>query len=138
MVEQNDILLITPQLFLDAMNAQHLWMGQFCALAFDQCEHCITHLKSDSAHSHPYSKIVSNHATKWCHMLGLCTQLFKRKVKDPAEQNVAVKRLAKALHANVLDYAAGSLTFLLDEGGSRDRDNEALLENRVEALAANA
>jgi hypothetical protein len=119
MVEQNDILLITPQLFLDAVTAQHLFMGQFCALAFDQCQHCIGSDEIVHADSHPHTKIVHDHVNRWCHMLGLCTQPFKKKHKDPAAQTLAMKRLTQALHANVLDCATGSLTFLLDEPRSR-------------------
>ena len=100
-VERNDLLLITPMLFLDALSAEHLWMGQFCALAFDECQHCVG--------SHPYSKILSKYyalaPAGSIRILGLCTQLVKRKVKDDSEKKAAVKRLEKALCAPVRDAA---------------------------------
>ena len=100
-VERNDLLLITPQLFLEALRAEHLWMSQFCALAFDECQHCVG--------SHPFSKILSEYyalaPAGSIRILGLGTQLVKRKVKDDSEQKAAVKRLEKALCAPVRDAA---------------------------------
>ena len=104
-VERNHLVAITPQLFLDALKAEHLWMGEFCAVTFNECQHCIG--------SHPFSKIVSELAIMQpsdrvgcaIRVLGLGRRLFKAKIKDLAEQEAAVKRLAQALHANVRDAA---------------------------------
>ena len=83
-VEQNDVLICTPQLFFDALRSEHIAMGEFCAIAFDECQHCIG--------SGPMAKIVSKYVGKPgqnLRVLGLgMTELFKyrRKYRERAEE----------------------------------------------------
>lgn len=92
-VEQNDLLICTPQLFFDALRSEHIAMGEFCAIAFDECQHCIG--------THPMAKIVSKYAGKPGHLrvLGVGRQLFTRKHRNCAEG--AVKQLEIAMQAHV-------------------------------------
>ena len=98
-VERSDLLVIVPQLFLDALRAEHIWIGQFCAFAFDECQNCIG--------SHPFSSFLSEYitiiTTDSIRLLGLGTRLVKRKVKDTAEQQAVLQRLERALCATVRD-----------------------------------
>jgi ERCC4-related helicase len=99
-VEQNDPIIITPQLFLDALTVGHLEMSEFCALAFDECQHCIG---SHGCHSHPFSRIVDSLVIRdSIRVLGLGTHLVKKKIKDSAEQQAAVNSLERVLHAKVV------------------------------------
>ena len=96
-VEQNDVLICTPQIFLDALRSEHIAMGEFCAIAFDECQHCIG--------SGPMAKIVSKCVGKPgqnLRVLGLgMTEIFKyrRKYRKRAEE--AVKQLEIAMQAHV-------------------------------------
>ena len=74
-VERNDLILVSPQLFLNALERSFLSMGQFCALVFDECQHCVG--------AHPFSKILSEYFRPMQHpdsirVLGVGTTLVKR------------------------------------------------------------
>ena len=93
-VEQNDLLICTPGVFLDALRSEQIAMGDFCAIALDECQHCIG--------SHPMAKIVSEYAVPSnLRVLGLGRQLWRTKFRHRAEQKEAVERLQEALHASV-------------------------------------
>ena len=115
-VKRSDLLLITPQLFLDALEAKHLWMSQFCAVAFDECQHCFG--------GHPFSKILSDYCAHEpegaIRILGLSTQLAKRKLRGDTERKAAVKRLERALCGPVKEASD-----LLAEAEISERDPDA-------------
>ena len=93
-VEQNDLLICTPQLFFDALRSEHIAMDMFCAIAFDECQHCIG--------SSPMAQIVAKYLGKPgqnLRVLGLGIQLFRRKYRKHAKE--AVKQLEIAMQAHV-------------------------------------
>ena len=102
-IEGNEVLMITPQLFLDALNSEHLRLNEFCALAFDECQNCI----GRDIHSNPYAKILSSYYTfhnlRWetIRVLGLCTQPHKNNAKTHGARLHAVVQLQQALRARV-------------------------------------
>ena len=99
-VQQHDIFVVAPQVFLDALYFEYIRLEQFCALVFDDCQHCIG--------SHACSKILrwyfaAVQESDSIRVLGVGTHLVKRKIKDDVERRAAVKRLEKALHAQGRD-----------------------------------
>ena len=90
-VEQHELLLITPQLFLDALNAKWTWMSEFCALTFIECQHCIG--------THPFGKIVEHLNFDSVRVLGIFSY-HKRKNNNPGKRKAAMMSLENALHAN--------------------------------------
>ena len=95
-----EVLLITPQLFLDALGARHLDLVAFGVIVVDECEHCIG--------SHPYACIFKEHYRSTLgqgndiRVLGMSSQLVKRKVKGPEKQQ-ALRRLEKSMHSTRVD-----------------------------------
>ena len=87
-VETTDIVLTSPQLFLDAVMAGHVALTMFCAVAFDECQHCIG--------SHPFSKLAQHILASGedIRMLGICSRLHRRRYMDGGGA-----ALMKALHA---------------------------------------
>ena len=67
--EENELLIITPCLFLDTLRACHLSPFEFCSLVFVECKHCV----GSRPHSHPFSKIPSVFSTAQPRILGLAT-----------------------------------------------------------------
>ena len=89
-VDTTDIVLTSPQLFLDAVMAGHVALTMFCAVAFDECQHCIG--------SHPFSNLARLILASGedIRMLGCCSRLHRRRYMD-----VGGAALMKALHAGV-------------------------------------
>ena len=95
-----EVLLITPQLFLDALGARHLDLVSFGVIVVDECQHCLG--------SHPYASIFKEHYRNApgqgneIRVLGMSSQLVKRKVKGKDEQLQALKRLERSMHSQHL------------------------------------
>ena len=93
-----DVILITPQLFLDALTARNLELTHFCILVFDECQQCVG--------SHPYSRIFSDHyiharPAGSIRVVGLAETLVKRKVKEESEVKQAIRKLEKSMHSQM-------------------------------------
>ena len=67
--EADELLIITPCIFLDAPRAGHVSPFEFCSLVFVECKHCV----GSRPHSHPFSKIPSVFSTAQPRILGLAT-----------------------------------------------------------------
>ena len=90
-----DILLVTPQLFLDAVTAGHLKIDDFGSLAFDECQHCIG--------SHPFAKIVLRFRN-WIRLMGVCECFWKPKHKRSDKRNDAALSLQEAFTFASIQY----------------------------------
>ena len=94
-VERCDLVLTSPQLFLDAMESGHLNIADFGALAFDQCQHCIGR--------HPFAEIVRRVRLRdGVRLLGVCPRLWKAKHKRSEERAQSARSLQAALRAIVV------------------------------------
>ena len=99
-ISHHDILIVTPALFRDALTAGHLNMGDFCALAIDECQHCIG--------SHPYAEIVeiARRRHRWLsdgvRLMGVCPCLWKAKHKRSDQRAQYAQSLQAALLATVV------------------------------------
>ena len=106
-VGETSFLVTTPQLFLEALDAKKLELNAFCVLVVDECQHC-------AGSHHPFAKIFSEHYRKarqagWSiRVLGLSERLVKRKVKDEAEREEALRKLQKAMESRVLRFQPGA------------------------------
>ena len=94
-----DVLIIQPQLFLDALNALHVDLISFCAVIVHECQHC--------AGRHPLAKIFSEHVNQlttkdFFRVLGISSCLVKPKVKAAAEREQVIKKLEKLMNESVL------------------------------------
>lgn len=90
-IEQHELLVITPQLFLDALNWNWIRMSEFCALTLVACQHCLG--------THPFGKIVEHLNFESVRVLGIFTY-HKQKNKTSAERQAAMTSLEKVLHAH--------------------------------------
>ena len=95
-VESSDIVLTTPMLFLDAVKAGHVTMSEICAVAFDECQHCIG--------SHPFSQLaqIACRDLEACRVLRICSKVLWKRKTPPTARAADAKRLMKALHAAVI------------------------------------
>lgn len=119
LVEKHDLLITTPQLFLDVLDLRHLSFSAFCVLIFDECHHC-------TGASHPMARVIREHyfrrypatvsairirsdsGQKPC-VLGMSGNLVKRKkVKDAKEREKAIKKLEKAMDSQVMPVSGAS------------------------------
>ena len=97
LVEKHDLLITTPQLFLDVLDVQFLRLSAFCVLIVDECQHC--------AGSHPFARMFAEHyhlRSMELRVLGMSGNLVKRKVRDAKERDKAVRKLEKALDSHVM------------------------------------
>ena len=116
-MSENDILLITPQLFLDVLGAEYVALRAFCLVVVAECQYC--------SGNHPFAKIFAAHYSRVCpvgqiRVLGLSGGLDRRKVKGFAEREQARTKLAKLMDARVCSFS-GELEgdpASLDHGGS--------------------
>ena len=98
-VSKNDVLITTPQLFLDVLDAKHLYLSTFGVLIVDECHHC--------SGSHPFAEVFAEHYNRLASkpgvgqplVLGMSGNLVKRKVEDPKEREKAIEKLEKAMGA---------------------------------------
>ena len=98
-VNEIDILITTPQLFLDTLNAGHLKMTDFCALIVEECQHC--------SGRHPYARIFEQHyahlQSPEIRVLGLSGCLVKQKLKTTDEKQRAKKQMERLMQCEVVD-----------------------------------
>ena len=98
-VNEIDILITTPQLFLDTLNAGHLKMTDFCALIVEECQHC--------SGRHPYARIFQEHyahlQSPEIRVLGLSGCLVKQKLKTTEEKQRAKKQMERLMQCEVVD-----------------------------------
>ena len=80
-VEGCDLLLVTPQLFLDSLNEGHLCTNQFSVFTFCECQHFMSN-------NYPITKIVQlmqiRQATALPRILGVCAELKHKKASADA------------------------------------------------------
>ena len=98
MLSDCNMLIATPQLFLDALNARYLHLSSFCALVVEECQYCCGF--------HPFAKIFEEHysclqATDHLRVLGLSSCLVNKKVKVVEEQLRATKRIERLMHCQL-------------------------------------
>ena len=101
-VAKTDVLITTPQLFVDVLDAKFLQLHTFGLLIVDECHHC--------AGSHPFVRVFAEHYCRLeskCNgseplVLGMSGNLVKRKVKDIKEREKAVKKLENVMRAQVM------------------------------------
>ena len=98
-VNEIDILITTPQLFLDTLNAGHLKLSIFCALIVEECQHC--------SGRHPYARIFEQHyahlQSPELRVLGLSGCLVKQKLKTTEEKQRAKKQMERLMQCEVVD-----------------------------------
>ena len=89
-----NVLLTTPQLFLNALDSRYTDLGSFCLLVIDSCQHC--------SGKHPFATILSNYVGEnEIRVLGLSQNLIKRKIKGYEERKDAEKSLEKAMQSKI-------------------------------------
>ena len=93
--EPNELLVITPQLFLDTLRAGHLLPTEFCALVFVECKHCV----GNRPHSHPMSKIPSYFDPETTRSLGI------QSTRPLSDQDIEVLKMK--LQARFLEVVDG-------------------------------
>ena len=106
-LHDQDLLVTTPQLFLDTLCASHINLSLFGVIVLHECQHC--------SGSHPFAKLFSDHYVKpGCQgeirVLGLSRNLVKRKVKDATERQRLIGRLEKTMKSQVLSFDVEKLT----------------------------
>ena len=93
-----DILLITPRLFLDALDSRGVGLGAFCVMVVAECHHC--------KGNHPLVKLFSEHYSRALQLriLGLSESgcLFKRTVKSVAEREQVLQRLSRLMDSHTV------------------------------------
>jgi len=82
-----DVLVTTPQLFLDSLEARFVHLNTFCVLVVDECQHC--------SGSHPFARIFKEHYSLLrppgqIRVLGLSQQLVKCKLKATTVERLSV------------------------------------------------
>ena len=100
-LHEKDLLVTTPQLFLDTLGANSIDLSLFGVLVLHECQHC--------SGSHPFAKLFSDHyVSPGCQgemrVLGLSRNLVKRKVKEPTERQRLIRRLEKTMDSQVLSF----------------------------------
>ena len=82
--DQNELILATPGLFLEAVDAAKLQLDCFCVVLFLECQHCVG--------SHPMSRLLTEHyslvrPTGSVRIVGFGQICLKRKVRDEQEHH---------------------------------------------------
>ena len=100
-VMRTDVLIITPQLFLDALDQRLVHPTSFCAVIVDECQHC--------SGRHPLAKIFSDHISRLTsreevRILGISGRLVKPKVSGRAEQEQIIRKMEKLMNASLLNW----------------------------------
>ena len=93
-VVNHNVLLTTPQLFLEALQSRFTDLDSFCLLVIDSCKHCLG--------KHPFATILSTYVGEHeIRVLGLSENLIKRKIKGEEERKVAEKSLEQAMQSKI-------------------------------------
>ena len=86
--------MTTPQLLLDAMDAQHVDLSCFTIMIVDECQHC--------SGSHPFAKIFRRYyAPDHVRVLGISTKLEKTN----ADRAQTIHKLEKIMYSRVRDLS---------------------------------
>ncbi|KAL3124728.1 hypothetical protein niasHT_001565 [Heterodera trifolii] len=96
LIRENQILITSPQTFLDLLNKKSLDMKIVALLVLDDCHYCLIE-------SHPYGQIMKKYrtmSTKRPRVLGLTASLLNRRVSPSNIENTA-KRLERIMHSHV-------------------------------------
>ena len=89
-----NVLLTTPQLFLNALDSKYIELEYFSVLVIDSCQHC--------SGKHPFATILTKYAHKVnIRVIGLSENLVKRKIKGDDEKQQHLKALEKITRAKV-------------------------------------
>ena len=89
-----NVLVTTPQLLLDAMDAQHVDLSCFTIMIVDECQHC--------SGSHPFAKIFRRYyAPDDVRVLGISTKLEKTN----ADRAQTIHKLEKIMYSRVRDLS---------------------------------
>ena len=100
-VAETFFLVTTPQLFLEALDAEKLELSAFCVLVVDGCQHC--------AGSHPLGKIFSKHYSQThtrgaIRVLGLSENRAGRSVKYGRDPEAALNKLQKLMASKIVKF----------------------------------
>jgi hypothetical protein len=93
-----DLYVITPQLFLDALDAKYVRLDLFSIMVVDECQY--------SKGSHPYARIFSKHYYTLAHgmrVLGVSTKLVGAKVTAAGGRTQAIRKLELVMDSRVHD-----------------------------------
>ena len=100
-----DVLITTPQLFLDSLNAHFVDLNAFCVMVVDECQHC--------SGSHPFAMTFKDHYHQQqqlgcdIRVLGLCKRLMKSKMKGSlADRQSVVRKFETLMDSQLLDQSA--------------------------------
>ena len=113
-LEQNDVLITTPQLFRECLNLGHMVLSRFCALIVEDCQLCHG--------GHAYARIFSEHyasRTTGIRVLGLTHDLVNRKITE-VDQKLRADDMASLMQCQVLDLSQILSDVLLDVQCARE------------------
>ena len=96
----HNFLLITPQLYQDAIVAGHLQPSQVNLLVLDECHHCL------GSRGHPFVDILELFAARRnesaFRVLGLCPGGVRKRDRSETARLVSVRHLARRLTAVII------------------------------------
>ena len=101
-MSNHNVLITTPQLFLDTLDKGRLQLSLFTALVVEECQHC--------SGRHPYARIFRAHYSRrqsadHLRVLGLARCLVKRKVKAPEERHQVISRIEKLMRCQLVNIS---------------------------------
>ena len=99
LVSQHNLIITTPQLLLDTLDAKYLELSLFATVVVSECQHC--------SGRHPFARIFSDHYSRvpsgQIRVLGLSRCLVKPKVKPGAERQRVIRQLERLMDSCVMD-----------------------------------
>ena len=121
-----DILITTPQLFLDTLNAGHVKLSTFCVMIVEECQHC--------SGGHPFARLFEQYyahmSSSELRVMGLSCCLVKQKLRTVDERQRAMKQMARLMQCQVL-----SLNNLVSQKYSKhDCSGDGTTESRLSLL----
>ena len=95
LVSQHNLIITTPQLLLDTLDAKYLELSLFATVVVSECQHC--------SGRHPFARIFSDHYSRvpsgQIRVLGLSRCL----VKPGAERQRVIRQLERLMDSCVMD-----------------------------------
>jgi ERCC4-related helicase len=90
-----DLIVITPQVFFDALDARYVLLDLFSIMVIDECQHC--------KGSRPLAKIFSKHYTHvhGMRVLGVSTKLVDAKVTAVGGRTQAIRKMERLMDSRV-------------------------------------
>jgi len=97
-IQDYEMLMLTPQTFLEALEEQYLKLAMFAVVIMDECHHCTG--------KHPFKRFLKTHNSQESapslRVLGLTDRSVKRKVKNATERQKAIERLERSMFAKAV------------------------------------